>query len=364
MPTPRWRKDISVTRDLVQSPYKYSFSQTVRLLQRSAMLNKGRSIQAIGRFTPPTTEAIRFSTNQSLSFPGAEIESISNSTSGVRKDRWDVNVNFMGLTGSMGILPYHYTELIQKRVKIKDNSLRDFFDLFNHRTISLFYQASTKYRLAINYERHKINKETMPDDFTQALLSLIGLGSPHLRNRLYTNDESLIYYSGLLSEQIKTSSGLKQILEEHFKVPIKIREFIGQWQELIDDVRSRLPQGKSSSGQNNRLGKSAMLGRKGWLAQGKFSVIIGPLNSTQLEDFSPGTKALKAMNEIVRLYAGMEYDYDFKIQIKKRDLPNRIKMDRKKPLCMGWNTWLAGKENKDIANNEIMEISISAGRLM
>ncbi|MES2212854.1 MAG: type VI secretion system baseplate subunit TssG, partial [Pseudomonadota bacterium] len=165
-------------------------------------------------------------------------------------------------------------------------------------------------------------------------------------------------------EQIKTSSGLRQILEEHFKVPIKIREFIGQWQELIDDVRSKLPQGKSSSGQNNRLGKSAMLGRKGWLAQGKFSVIIGPLNSTQLEDFSPGTKALKAMNEIVRLYAGMEYDYDFKIQIKKYDIPNRVKLDSKNSLCMGWNAWLAGKENKNISDNETMEISISAVRLM
>lgn len=364
MSTPGRRKDISVVQEIVQAPYKYTFVQAVRLLQRSAIVNSGRASRPVGQFIPPSTEAIRFSTHQSLSFPTAEIESITDTTNSAGEKQWNINVNFMGLTGSLGVLPYHYTEMILQRLKIKDESLRDFLDLFNHRTISLFYQASTKYKLATSYERSKINHDKKPDNFTQIFLSLLGLGTPHLRDRLYIKDESLIYYSGLLSEQIKGSSSLSKILQNHFGVPIKIREFIGQWQDLIDDVRTKLPEGKRSPGQNNRLGKTAMIGQKGWLAQGKFSIIIGPLNKTQLQEYAPGTTALKAMNEFVRLYAGVEYDYDFKIQIKKSDIPQRIKLDSNNPPSMSWNAWLSSKDTRVYGESETMEISVSAGRLM
>ena len=364
MPSTRRRKDISIIQDLAGAPYKYTFIQTVRLIQCSAIRSKSRTSNAVGLFTPPATEAIRFSVNQSLSFPAADIESIVDTINTTGEQRWDVDINFMGLTGSSGVLPHHYTETVLQRLKIKDSALKEFFDLFNHRTISLFYRASTKYNLALNYEHSKAEANKKSDHFTKVFLSLIGLGTAYLNNRLHIQDESLIHYSGLLSEQIKTSANLKQILQNHFNVPIKIREFIGQWQELIDDVRTKLPNGRISPGQNNNLGKSAMIGKKGWLAQGKFSIVIGPLKKDQLQEFAHGTKALKAMNEIVRLYIGMEYDYDFKIQIKKSDIPYQVKLSSNNPPCMGWNTWLASKQDRVHAENATMEISVSADRLM
>src|SRR5207244_6114260 len=95
-------------------------------------------------------------------------------------------VPFMGLTGPNGVLPRHYTELLMRARDAKGperHVVRDWFDLFNHRLISLFYRAWTKYRFWTAYERGEY-AQPEPDLFTLSLYSLIGLGSQSLRNRL------------------------------------------------------------------------------------------------------------------------------------------------------------------------------------
>ena len=372
MSTTSWRKNTSIINKLSEAPYDFRFSQAVRLLERSAVfgnkLKDGQysfNKQPVALFTPPNTETIRFSSNHALNFSSSEVSKISENINAKDKIKWDLSVNFMGLTGAQGVLPYHYTEMVLKRLKMKDESLSDFLDLFNHRTISLFYQASNKYKLPIEYERKKLNPPTteVRDDHSQVLLSLIGLGTKNLNNRLYIRDESLFYYSGLLSQQVKTTSGLKQILQSYFNIPVEINEFIGQWQDLIEDVRTRLPGKEEPNGQNNCLGRSVMLGKKGWFAQGKINIVLGPLTTEQLQIFSPGTKALKALNEIVQIYAGMEYSYDFIIKVKRNDIPEKIQLSCKKRPIMGWNTWLSSSSNEDAQNNETLEIKISSSRI-
>jgi len=368
MSTTGRRKNTSVISKLTEEPQNFTFLQAVRLLERSSALddiekNDGKysfNKNPVALFSPPNTEIIRFHTKQSLNFSSSEISTITKKD----KRKWEVLVNFMGLTGAQGVLPFHYTEMILKRLKIKDESLLHFFDLFNHRTISLFYQASNKYKLPIEYERKKLNPPTTKtrDDHSQILMSLIGMGTKHLNDRLYIRDESLFYYSGLLSQQVKTTSGLKQILRSYFNIPIEINEFVGQWQELIKDVRTRLPGKEVPNGQNNCLGRSVMLGRKGWFAQGKINIVLGPLNKEQLKIFSPGTKALKALNEIVQIYAGMENSYDFIIKVKRSDIPKRIQLSSKKKTVIGWNTWLSSQSNSYL-NNETLDIKISANRI-
>ncbi|MDH5776648.1 MAG: type VI secretion system baseplate subunit TssG, partial [Gammaproteobacteria bacterium] len=350
-----------------EKPYNYSFFQAVRLLERSSALieneNKKQAKKPVARFTPPNTEVVRFYSHQSLGFPASEVFKIKHNNKKSNSNRWDMTVNFMGLTGTKGTLPVHYSELILHRQKMKDISLTNFLNLFNHRTVSLFYQASLKYKLPIEYERKKLNPPVKGerDTHTQALLSLIGLGTKHLMERFYTRDESLIYYSGLLSQQLRTTTGLKQILQDHFNIPVEIKEFNGQWQELIDDVRTRLPGFEAPKGQNNCLGRTVMLGKNGWFAQGKIRIILGPLNKQQLNTFAPGTRALMSLNEIASLYIGMEHDYDFTIRVKRSDVPQKIKLDSRKPPVIGWNTWLSTK-NKTFRPDETVDIYVSARR--
>lgn len=150
---------------LEREPFRFEFFQAVRLLQRISSEREG-----IGRFVHPSQEAVRFSARASAAFPASEIHGID----------WPHDrpprmlVNFMGLIGPEGVLPLAYTEFVMERLRAKDTGARDFFDIFNHRMISLFYKAWEKYRVAATYERGE------PDRISAALVDLIGLGTEGL----------------------------------------------------------------------------------------------------------------------------------------------------------------------------------------
>jgi type VI secretion system protein ImpH len=123
-----------------------------------------------------------------------------------------------------------------------------------------------------------------------------------------------------------------------------------------------LPGFTNPRGQNNCLGKSVMLGHKGWFAQGKIRIILGPLNRQQLNTFAPGTVTLNALNEMVRFYINFEYDYEFIMRINRRHIPERMKLSRSGSPVMGWNTWLTSAKTADRTRDATLDIPVSSRR--
>lgn len=364
------RKNTSVIEDLQGDPQRYSFVQLVRLLElSSARQNQNEksddtnkiSAKPIARFSPPQRECIRFLSQQTLTFPENEITRVTRSKGNTEFNQWQVYTAFLGLNGAQGVLPFHYTRLVLERIKHKDPTLEHFFNLFNHRSISLFFQASVKYHLPIEFERKRSNPESISsrDCISQILHSIVGLGTRGLEQRLSVPDEAILFYGGLFSQQVRSASGLQQILSSYFNVSVRIEEFLGRWQELIDDVRSRMPDRQNPKGQNVCLGRNAMLGKRGWFAQGKVRVVLGPLSGEQFRDFAPGSTALKSINEILRFYIGIENDYDFKILVDRATVPDKVVLNKKNPPIMGWNTWLAKPKDGVDTGQSLMKVSIS-----
>jgi type VI secretion system protein ImpH len=133
-------------------------------------------------------------------------------------------------------------------------------------------------------------------------------------------------------------------------------------QELIDDdALTSLP--SHPRGQNIQLGKSVMLGRKGWFAQGKIRILLGPLSKEQLRTFAPGTATLKALDEIVRLYINCEHDYDYVMRVKRADIPGTVRLSSAAPSVLGWDTWLSPNIDHYAGSHSIVDIPVSARRL-
>ena len=66
---------------------------------------------------------------------------------------------------------------------------------------------------------------------------------------------------------------------------------------------------------------------------------------------------------MVKLYAGMEQDFEYVISVARKHLPYQIQLNQKEPPIIGWDTWLATKPLASYRHGETLNIAISAGRL-
>jgi type VI secretion system protein ImpH len=66
---------------------------------------------------------------------------------------------------------------------------------------------------------------------------------------------------------------------------------------------------------------------------------------------------------MVRMYVGIERDYDFIIEVKRKDIPKKITLSKNPSPIIGWNTWLSTSDKPTQDNNETLKITVSANRL-
>ncbi len=314
-----------------KEPFRFGFFQAVRLLRR---LFPGRN--PVGRFFPPTTEAVRFVANPSLAFPASEIQELSLPSDSALPAT--MKVNFMGLSSPQGVLPTAYTELILERVQKKDSALRDFLDLFNHRLISFFYRAWEKLHFFVSFELQE------PDSVSPLMLSLLGLGTGGLAKRQLVPDQALIFYSGLLTQKPRCAQNLKQLLTDFFRVPVEIEEFVGKWipleaidQTVLDDSESPM----------QRLGFGAIVGDEIWDQQSTVRVKLGPLTCEQYMSFLPRkeSRAYRDLKAILKFWSNDELDFEVEL-ILKRDATPAFRFDEGSgvDLLLGWTTWVKNRD--------------------
>lgn len=311
-------------RALVEEvPFEFDFFQMVRLLERILPRRA-----PVGRFTPPSREVARFTANPQMAFPASQIQHLEWTSEGPIQ----VMVNFMGLYGPMGALPLYYTELIRARHRARDRALSSFLDLFNHRMISLFYQAWVKYRFPVAYERGE------RDRFSQYLLDLIGIGTPGLQDRQSIPDDSLLFYSGLLSLHPRSALALEQILSDYFDVPVTLEQFVGKWYPLELDAQCKFDRGNTFSEQ---LGVGAVVGDEVYDPQSGARIRIGPLTLEQYLEFLPNGSAYEPLRALTRFYSGGEIDFEVQLVLRREDVPRcELGALGEAGPQLGWITWM------------------------
>lgn len=378
MATTRRRTSTAVTEQLQQTPRRFEFFQAVRLLERAAqhLAQEQPFAQVpVALGAPPNRESIRFRAHASLAFRGTDIDqvevadTISQDAEEAPKQQWQMRVNIFGLFGSNGILPFHMSELVIKRLRQKDRALAEFLDVLNHRSTSLYYQSWHKYRLPVAFERARADSKTQRDLFTQILASLAGLGTSQLEGRLPLPDEALLGYGGQLGRGTPSAPALARILQHYFELPINVEQFIPQWQTLPADMRSRLPNAEHPYGQNNMLGMNVILGRQCWDVQSKFRIRIDELDYAQFVAINPNSAKMQALKAFARFMVGNAYDFDIEICIDRNKIPRiglgqELKIDGKaiagSQLMLGWNCSLEQSARESPAEPQLVRILVNS----
>ncbi len=345
----------SLSTRLFTHGHAFDFFQAVRLLQQ---LND--DVEPIGYDGPPNAEPVRLRSQLSLAFPAGQIAEISPATPDVPVP--SLSVTFFGLNGVNGALPRYYTEMllrIERDTKHSEKrAAREWFDLFNHRLLSLFYRSWAKYRFYLQFERREYRNK-VPDAFTQALLGLVGLGQWPLRNRLQVSAEqpsryheehealaelsdlTVLFYGGLFAQRARNANGLSAMLADYFRLPVEVRQFQGEWLSIDPADCSRL------GAMNCGLGRDVLMGDRVWDVEGKIRIRIGPLGLDDFSQFLPDRtpvaeyKTFFLLAHLVRLYIGPSLDFDVQLLLKPDAIPPlRLGGDQPPGARLGWNTWL------------------------
>lgn len=319
MRTPQRRLDPGVAQQLLAGPQRFGFFQAMRVLERLFARQGIPAGEIVAR-------RIRFRNSVALGFAPGEIEAaVAYSGDGTVLDRdaavahavtmeelGEVHLtpSFMGLLGSHGALPLHYTETINEReIYGRDRAARAFLDIFSNRAVALHYAAWKRYRLGFQYELDRDER------FLPLVLALSGLGMKSLRGRMRDGDgpvfdQAIAHYAGLIRQHPVSARTLQQVLGGYFKVPVRVEQFVGAWYAVPGAQRTRLGTA------NAVLGSTALAGERVWQRDLRMRLWVGPLDRDAFDDFLPGGNAAAALAKWLTLLTGSCLEYEIRLVLR------------------------------------------------
>ncbi|MEJ2691652.1 MAG: type VI secretion system baseplate subunit TssG [Candidatus Thiodiazotropha sp.] len=311
-----------IISELLRNPQQFSFYQAIRLLVSSVD----------GGVTPgnagsPACEPLRFRPHASLAFPSSDVTSVEILDGNEGNPQFRMDVNFMGLYGPASPLPAFYTEEIIDGSR-DESPRRDFLDLFHHRSISLLYRSWQKYRYYEQFQADAV------DQFSQWMLSLVGLGDPALRKGLDLDWERLLAYLGVLSMRGRSAPTLSRIVSHYFNgLPVAVDQWVERRVRIDETQRASLGH------ENCGLGLDCTIGERVRDISGKFRVLIGPLGFDGFREFLPQGHRYRALRDLIRFALRDQLEFDVELTLQKQEVPDlTLAHDN---LCqLGWSSWL------------------------
>ena len=334
----RYEARKELLRSLSEEPFKFGFFQAVRMLE-----NAHPGLPRVGTSLRLRDDPIRFAQSPSLAFAPSTLASFSAGEGGSAPT---LTVRFFGLFGANGPLPLHLTEYARERSRRMpaDRALVRFLDMFHHRMLSLLYRAWSEARPTGSHDRPD------NDPFTRWVGSVAGYGLGTLRGRDSVPDSARLAAAGILGRAVHGAEGLERVLNDFFRVPVRVHQWQPHWMSLPEEARSRIGLRRAPVA----LGESAVIGAHVWDCQTRFRVEIGPLTLAEYERFLPGGQSMKRLRDWVLNYIGHELSCEMHLLLKKDEVP-AVKLGSAGAL--GWTSWLGPRRARTDASDLVLGIT-------
>jgi type VI secretion system protein ImpH len=304
---------------------RFSFYRLVYLLERTFP-----KAPPVGQLGPATEERIRLRADTSLIFASGDVSELNEIKCADGIERVRVTNGFMGLYGSVSPMPPYYVE----KIALDDyqggpQPIREFFDVFHHRLLSLLYRAWSKYRFSVMYRA----KGT--DPFTRRMFCSVGIDG--LKDAETALDRFLhLRYAPLLASKSRSVRGLQVVLDDMFgALGVKIEQFVGHWTLIEKPHRNKL------GVMNHQLGESLTIGRYVYDGTGRFNIQLGPLSYDDYLTFLPGGNRRPILRAIVATLTRGQQDVMLELHVKTDDAP-RFQLGSPRSATLKRTAWLGG----------------------
>ena len=244
----------------------------------------------------------------------------------------------------------------------RDQSAQEFFDLFNHRLVSLFWLAWAKHRPEIGRQFGFHNS------VLRYLEYLVGMGTPALQARMHPGKRApasakplpsaaMTYFSGLIAQRPHGERAIAQVVSAVVGAPVQASGCLGTWQTIDSDARTRLGH------ETSRLGHGCVLGSRYWDRQTTLRLTIGPIEHTRFNGLLPRGARLPDIIELTRFLTGLALDLRIRLSLRADEVPPlRLGARTADRPQLGWNTWLGGRRNLRPADDCEFHFSAMGGQ--
>lgn len=308
-------------------PARFRFDAAIRLLMHA-------------RRTGSPAKAALFRTPANLSYPPADIVSVAPDA---KDDVAEIGIGIGGLTGPSGILPRYYTEHVMQQVRGGARGMHAFLDMLAHRMVSALAQAGIKYRPYRTAEQDALGGPA--DLHRTALVALVGKAE---QAQVPQDDlqDFILYHSGVFAAWPRSAERLEAILSDWAGQRVGVEAFVGDWLDIPEAERTRLPKARGA-GQFNRLGVDAAIGVRAWDAQSKIILRVAPMPYATFQAFMPLQSLARQLVELARAYLGPSAAFALNPVVVRTEVP---KLQLGPEGRLGWNIWLPKDNRGDAAD--------------
>lgn len=275
--------DSTLRRLFERQGHRFDFFQLVDLIERVRS-----DALPVGQVGTARDEAIRFSHDPELVFHASDVKWVRPPSPHDDPPFTRIRTTFLGLFGVTSPLPTGMTEDVLESERSDTPGLREFYDIFHHRLIALFFRAWQRNRL------HAGHRSDAKDAFTSRALMFVGVDPNVPEEANAIAKLTRLGLAPILARRSFTVASVKMLAARLLPgVPFDIECFVLRRTSLRQDQRVQL------GVRNSTLATDMAIGASVADRSGRFRVKLGPLTQEQADALSPGGEQYPTLQAIL-----------------------------------------------------------------